>query len=239
VAVNAVLAWLRPSPRIPELPWSASGSYWRAGPATIGVLILGLVLFGIGEGALVAAQLGTTPWTVLAQGVAKHTPLDLGAATIAISAVVLLGWIPLRQRPGLGTLANLVVIGLALDAAARVLPSPHSLALRLLQVAAGILVVALGGALYLTANMGPGPRDGWMTGIHRITGLGIATVRTGIEVTVVLLGVALGGHFGVATVAFALLMGYALAALLRVLAAVTGARDGRAQTRARPAPARE
>jgi uncharacterized membrane protein YczE len=203
------------------MPWSATGSSWRAPAATIGILLAALALFGIGEGALVAAGLGNAPWTVLAQGVARRTPLDIGGATIAVSLVVLLGWIPLRQRPGLGTVANVVVIGLALDVASRVLPQPDALPWQLLQVAAGILTIGLASAFYLTANLGPGPRDGWMTGIHRRTGIGIATVRTTIEVFALLLGIILGGHAGLGTVAFAILVGYALAAIFRVLVWLT------------------
>lgn len=216
-----VFAALRPSPRVPTMPWSAQGSNWRASSTTLLVLFAGLVLFGLGEGSLVAAGLGNAPWTVLAQGVARRTPLDIGGATIVVSLVVLLGWIPLRQRPGLGTVANVVVIGLSLDVATRVLPDPNAIGWQLLQVAAGIAIVALGSAFYLTANLGPGPRDGWMTGIHRRTGIGIAAVRTTIEVCVLLLGIALGGHAGLGTVAFAILVGYALAAIFRVLVWLT------------------
>ncbi|HZP73571.1 MAG TPA: hypothetical protein VFA97_09365 [Gaiellaceae bacterium] len=208
---------LRPSPRVPTMPWSAAGSYWRAKPPTIAVLVLGLLLFGCGEGAIIAAKLGNTPWTVLAQGVAKHTPLDIGGATIVISVCVLIGWIPLRQRPGLGTISNVVLIGLSLDIASRVAPEPSATAWRIAQVATGIALVGTGSALYLTANLGPGPRDGWMTGIHRVTGIGIAVVRTSIEITVLVIGFALGGHVGYATLAFALLVGYALAGTLRLM----------------------
>ena len=210
-----VFAALRPSPRVPTLPWSAHGSNWWASPTTLFVLFVGLVLFGIGEGALVAAGLGNAPWTVLAQGVARRTPLDIGGATIVVSLLVLLGWIPLRQRPGLGTVGNVVVIGVVLDIASRVLPRPGSIGRQLLPVAS---------ALYLTANLGPGPRDGWMTGLHRRTGIGIATVRTTIEVCALGLGIVLGGHAGLVTVAFAVLVGYALAAIFRVLVWATSPR---------------
>ena len=216
-----IFAALRPSPRVPTMPWSADGSNWWASPATLFVLFVGLALFGVGEGALVAAGLGNTPWTVLAQGVARRTPLDIGGATIVVSLVVLLGWIPLRQRPGLGTVGNVLVIGVVLDIASRVLPRPDAFAWQLLQVAAGILTIAVASALYLTANLGPGPRDGWMTGIQRRTGVGIATVRTTIEVCALALGIALGGHAGLGTVAFAILVGYALAAIFRILAWAT------------------
>jgi uncharacterized membrane protein YczE len=216
-----VFAALRPSPRVPTMPWSAGASTWWAPPTTLFVLFLGLVLFGVGEGALVAAGLGNAPWTVLAQGVARRTPLDIGGATIVVSLLVLLGWIPLRQRLGLGTVGNVVVIGVVLDVASRVLPEPDAPAWQLLQVAAGIATIAVASALYLTANLGPGPRDGWMTGIQRRTGIGIATVRTTIEISVLALGIALGGHAGIGTVAFAILVGYALAAVFRVLAWAT------------------
>jgi uncharacterized membrane protein YczE len=211
-----VFAALRPSPRVPTMPWSAQGSSWRAPLATLAVLFAGLVLFGLGEGSLVAAGLGNAPWTVLAQGVARRKPLDIGGATIVVSLLVLLGWIPLRQRPGLGTVGNVVVIGVVLDVASRTLPTPNALPWQLLQVAVGIATVALASALYLTANLGPGPRDGWMTGIHRRTGIGIATVRTTIEICVLIVGIALGGHAGVGTVAFAILVGYVLAAIFRI-----------------------
>jgi uncharacterized membrane protein YczE len=219
-----IFAAVRPSPRVPTMPWSAHGSSWWASPTTLFMLVLGLVLFGIGEGALVAARLGNTPWTVLAQGVARRTPLDIGGATIVVSLLVLLGWIPLRQRPGLGTVGNVVIIGVVLDVAARVLPRPDAFAWQLLQVAAGIVTIAVASALYLTANLGPGPRDGWMTGIHRQTGIGIATVRTTIEVCALVLGIALGGHAGLGTVLFAILVGYALAAIFRILVWVTAPR---------------
>jgi uncharacterized protein len=219
-----IFAALRPSPRVPTMPWSAHGSNWWASPTTLFVLFLGLALFGVGEGALVAARLGNTPWTVLAQGVARRTPLDIGGATIVVSLLVLIGWIPLRQRPGLGTVGNVVVIGVVLDVAARVLPRPDAFAWQLLQAAAGIVTIAVASALYLTANLGPGPRDGWMTGIHRQTGIGIATVRTTIEVCALVLGIALGGHAGLGTVLFAILVGYALAAIFRILSWATAPR---------------
>jgi uncharacterized membrane protein YczE len=134
-----------------------------------------------------------------------------------VSLVVLLGWFPLRQRPGLGTVANVAVIGVVLDLFADILPEPQAWPWQLLQMSLGIIAVGLGSAFYLTANLGPGPRDGWMTGIHRRTGIGIATVRTTMELCALAVGITLGGHAGVGTIAFALLVGYVLAALFRVL----------------------
>jgi uncharacterized membrane protein YczE len=199
------------------MPWSAIGSTWRPRLLTLVVLLAGLWLFGVGEAAMIDARLGNTPWTVLAQGVANHTPLDIGGATILISVIVLLGWIPLRQRPGLGTVANVVVIGVAIDVMQPVMPNPDAVGARVVEVVLAIATIGLASALYLTANLGPGPRDGWMTGIHRRTGRPIATVRATIELTVVVIGIALGGTFGVATFAFALLVGYCLAMSVRVL----------------------
>jgi len=198
------------------MPWSAQRSGWSARPVTLAVLLGGLWLFGIGEAALVNSSLGNTPWTVLAEGVANHSRLDIGGATILLSVLVLVGWIPLRQPPALGTLANVVVIGVSLDVMRHVLPHPSSVPVRALEAAGGIVTIGVASALYLTANLGPGPRDGWMTGIHRRLGYPIASVRLTIELTVLAVGVVLGGTFGVATVAFALFVGYCLAWTLQL-----------------------
>jgi uncharacterized membrane protein YczE len=181
------------------------------------VLLVGLGLFGTGEALLVASHLGNTPWTVLAQGVSKHSPLSIGAATFAISLVVLLAWIPLRERPGLGTLANAVVIAVAIDVMLDVLPHPQASAGRLTEVVAAIVSIGLGSGLYLTTWLGPGPRDGWMTGLARRTHIPIATVRLSIELTVLVIGWVLGGRVGLGTVVFALSIGYAVAASMTLL----------------------
>ena len=198
------------------MPWSADRPGWTARPVTLAVLLGGLWLFGVGEAALVNSSLGNTPWTVLAQGIANHSRLDIGSATILVSVLVLLGWIPLRQLPALGTLANVVVIGVSIDVMRHVLPQPDSVPVRGLEAAAGIVTIGVASALYLTANLGPGPRDGWMTGIHRRLGYPIASVRVAIELTALIVGIVLGGTFGVATVAFALFVGYCLAWTLRL-----------------------
>jgi uncharacterized membrane protein YczE len=201
------------------MPWSAPRSGWSARPITLAALLFGLWLFGVGEAALVNSSLGNTPWTVLAEGVANHSRLDIGGATILLSVLVLVGWIPLRQLPALGTLANVVVIGVSLDVMRAVLPRPGSVPTRGLEAAAGIVTIGVASAIYLTANLGPGPRDGWMTGIHRRLGYPIASVRLAIELTVLVVGIVLGGTFGVATVAFALFVGYCLAWTLRLFEA--------------------
>lgn len=198
------------------MPWSAQRAGWSARPVTLAVLLLGLWLFGVGEAGLINSRLGNSPWTVLAQGIANHSPLDIGGATILLSVLVLVGWIPLRQVPALGTLANVVVIGVSIDVMRHVLPRPGSVPVRAVEAAAGIVTIGVASALYLTANLGPGPRDGWMTGIHRRLGYPIAPVRVAIELTVLVIGVVLGGTFGVATVAYALFVGYCLAWTLRL-----------------------
>ena len=181
------------------------------------MLLTGLWAFGTGEALLVASHLGNTPWTVLAQGVSRHSPMSIGAATLAISAVVLLGWLPLREVPGLGTIANAVVIAVAIDVMLRLLPEPSAIAGRLGEVVAAIACIGLGSGLYLTTWLGPGPRDGWMTGIARRTGWPIAGVRLSIELTVLVAGYLLGGRVGIGTVAFALTIGHAIAAVMRAL----------------------
>jgi len=232
---RALKLFLNPARTLPTMPWSAPRSAWTwPGLLPLVVLVLGLWLFGICEAGLINAGLGNTPWTVLAQGVAKHSPLDIGGATIAISVVVLLGWIPLRQRPGIGTVANVIVIGLSLDVMRHVLPHPDALPARLLEAGLAILAVGVASALYLTANLGPGPRDGWMTGLHRRTGYPIASVRAAIEITVLVIGFALGGTVGVATVAFALLVGYCLASTLRLFELAASRREELSPRRAEP-----
>jgi uncharacterized protein len=199
--------------------WSAP-TRWRARPSTLVVLVTGLWLFGSGEALLVASHLGNTPWTVLAQGLSRHSPLSIGGATLVISAAVLLGWLPLREALGLGTLANAVVIAVAIDAMLRVLPQPSSSPGRLAEVAAAIGCIGLGSGLYLTTWLGPGPRDGLMTGIARRVGWPIAGVRLSLELTVLVAGYLLDGRVGIGTVVFALTIGYAVTTVMRLLVRV-------------------
>lgn len=170
-------------------------------------LLVGLSLFGAGEALLVASKLGNSPWTVLGQGFARQTGLSVGVATIVISVLVLLTWLPLRQAPGLGTILNALLIGVAIDATLAVLPAGMPLGVRSALVIVGIGLVALGSGLYLTSRLGPGPRDGLMTGFHRLTGRSLRLVRVCIELFAVSVGFALGGVVGPGTVAFALLIG--------------------------------
>jgi uncharacterized protein len=195
---------------------AVAASRWRAGPRRLATLLIGLTVFGAGEACLVASQLGNSPWTVFAEGVEEQTPLSIGAATIATSFLVLLLWIPLRQRPGLGTIMNAIVVGLAIDATLLALPDDAALGVRIGLVPVGIALVGAGSGLYLRTALGPGPRDGLMTGLHRLTGRPVALVRGSIELTALAVGVALGGTFGPGTVAFALLIGPSVALGLRL-----------------------
>ncbi|WP_410810924.1 YczE/YyaS/YitT family protein [Micromonospora sp. 067-2] len=171
-------------------------------------LYVGLALYGIGMALMIHSDLGLNPWDVFHQGLAKLTGLSFGTVTIALGALVLLLWIPLRQRPGLGTVSNVVVIGLVVDATLALLPAGGPLGVRIALLVTGILAIAAATGLYLGAQLGPGPRDGLMTGIvARRPGWSIRLVRTVIEVTVLALGWLLGGTVGWGTVAFALAIG--------------------------------
>lgn len=208
--------WLAPARTVPITGWRAP-SRWRASPSTLLVLVVGLWLFGTGEALLVDSQLGVSPWTVLAEGVYEQTGVGIGLATFLISMVVLLLWIPLRERPGLGTLANAVIVAVALGVTAPLLPQPESVGWQTAEVLGGIAMIGLGSGLYLTCGLGPGPRDGWMTGLHQRTGVPVAVVRALIEVSVLVAGWALGGTVGVGTVAFALLIGPSVGYGLRLV----------------------
>jgi uncharacterized membrane protein YczE len=179
------------------------------------IVVVGQWIFGTGEAFLVAAGLGVAPWTVLAQGISVRTTIPLGLATFVVSALVLLLWIPLRERPGLGTICNAVVIALALQVMMQVIPHPDPVIIQLAFVLFGIAIIGLGSGLYLTANLGPGPRDGWMTGLHLRFGWPISAVRLAIEAVVLVAGWLLGGTVGVGTVLFALLIGPAVGYGLR------------------------
>ena len=170
-------------------------------------LFTGLFLYGIGIALIVRGELGVAPWDVLTQGIAKQTGWTFGIITIVTSAVVLLLWIPIRQKPGFGTVMNALLVGPFADIGLWVIPPGLDLWVRVLLLPAGIVVLAIATGLYIGAHFGPGPRDGLMTGLHRVTGLKIWIVRTGIEVIVLAAGWLLGGDVGIGTLAFALLIG--------------------------------
>ncbi len=182
-------------------------SRWRPTPAQALSLLLGLGLFGTGEAMLVAANLGNSPWTVFAQGLAGRVGLSVGVMTNLIGVVVLVLWLPLRQRPGLGTVANIAIVGTSLDIALTFLPHFSALPPRLAMTVGGIAVVAIGSGFYLGCGLGPGPRDGLMTGLSRVTGWPLGVTRGLVEVSVLVVGMLLGGVAGVGTLMFALLVG--------------------------------
>ncbi|MEU6540071.1 hypothetical protein [Streptomyces sp. NPDC047000] len=173
----------------------------------LGRLYAGLALYGASSALLVEARLGLEPWNVLHQGLAALTGLTIGTVSIVVGAAVLLLWIPLRQRPGLGTVSNVFVVGLALDGTLSLVPEVGALGGRIALLLAGIVLNGVATGLYISARFGPGPRDGLMTGLHRRTGRSVRLMRTVVEVAVVLTGFALGGTLGIGTLLYAVSIG--------------------------------
>jgi hypothetical protein len=185
--------------------------------ASVAFLIIGLVIFGIGEALLVTAGVGVSPWTVFAEGVTNITGWSLGLATFIISVCVLVLWIPLKRTPGMGTILNAIIISLVLEYLLPYLPTFESYVANAVLALAGVFVTGFGAAIYLIANLGPGPRDGLMTGLQAVTRQPIALVRMCLELTVVAIGWALGGTLGLGTVFFALGIGPAVAIGMQIL----------------------
>jgi uncharacterized membrane protein YczE len=198
-----------PPPDVPGPP--ASSPTPRGAPRRllrrVAQLYAGLVVFAVGEALIVEAALGVIPWDVLHQGLVRRFGLSIGVWSILVGALVLLLWLPLRERPGLGTVSNVVVIGATLDLVLRWLPTPDGLGWRVAFLVVGVLLNGVATAAYIGARLGPGPRDGLMTGLVRVTGASVRLVRTAIEVTVVVIGWLLGGNLGAGTVLFALTIG--------------------------------
>ena len=170
-------------------------------------LAVGLFAYGIAIALIVRAAIGVAPWDVLSQGIVKQTGLSFGVVTVVLSVVVLLFWIPIKQKPGIGTLLNALFVGPSAEVGLALLPEPDSLVMQIVFFAGGLALLAIATGLYIGARFGPGPRDGLMTGIHRRFGFKIWIVRTAIEVTVLTIGWILGGNVGIGTLAFALLIG--------------------------------
>ncbi len=211
------LSFLRPAKEVPTTWWSAADPMTTRPPAkTLMILIIGLWIFGTGDAMLIAAGIGNTPWTVLAEGIALNISWSVGQATFLVSILVLLLWIPLKERPGIGTILNAVFIAAAIEVMVPRLPVPDSQAMAVAEVLAGVLLIGIGSGIYLTANLGPGPRDGWMTGLQRASGIPIARVRGGIEASVLVLGWLLGGTFREGTILFAVLIGPVVAICLNL-----------------------
>ena len=212
--------------KVPTLFWSSPKAFTLTPPfVSIIMLVIGLVLFGLGEALLIAAGVGVSPWTVFAQGVTNLTGWSIGFSTFVLSVSVLLCWIPLRQTPGIGTILNAIIIALVFEYLLPFLPIFDSLVLRVGEAVLGVLVTGLGGGIYLIANLGPGPRDGLMTGLQGVTNFPIAWVRSGIEFTVIVIGWLLGGTVGLGTVLFAVGIGPAVATSMYVLESIFGRSD--------------
>lgn len=217
--------FLRASKTIPKTSWRAESTWGITNGnqklLRFYILIFGLTLFGIGESFLVITSLGNSPWVVLSEGIALNSNLNIGQATFLVSLLVLLFWIPLKQKPGFGTLANIVVIAAAIELGLLLIPEVENLYVKLFYLFFGILLVGIGSALYITCGLGTGPRDGLMTGLHYRTGVRVGRVRLGIEVIALSTGALLGGSLGLGTALFALLIGQSVAVSLGVLGRLT------------------
>jgi uncharacterized membrane protein YczE len=213
-------AFLKPHKTVPITPWRAS-SRWDLSLSRVSILFFGLAIFGLGDALVVQSNLGNAPWTVFAQGLSLKSGLSLGWATFVTGCFVLLIWIPLRERPGFGTLSNIVIISAAIEFGVNIFPLQETLIGGLASALIGIALVGIGSALYITCGLGPGPRDGAMTGIHQRTGIRVGRVRMGIEVTVLIIGALLGGQVGLGTALFALLIGQSVAISFGIVARLT------------------
>ena len=222
---NKAFRLLKPSKTIPVTPWRANTTWGLiTAPYAIPrmmVLIFGLMIFGIGEAFLVVTSLGNSPWVVLSEGISLNSSLNIGESTFLVSVVVLLLWIPLRQKPGFGTLANIVVIAASIELGLLIIPTVENVYVKYFYVLFGIALVGVGSALYITCGLGTGPRDGLMTGLHYKTGVRVGRVRLGIEIVALSVGAILGGSLGVGTALFALLIGQSVAISLGVLGRLT------------------
>lgn len=213
---TSVTRVMKLSHKIPVTPWRAS-STWGFRPRMIAPLAIGLTLFGIGEGLLVQSHWGATPWTVFAEGISRHAHISLGWSTAAISCVVLIAWFPLGERPGFGTIANLIIIAYVLQLTTTLVGVPSNAFVKALFVVGAVVVIGIGSALYLTTGLGPGPRDGLMTSLHRHLGISVVYVRLTLEVVVLVSGWLLGGTVGVGTAFFATTIGFSIGANLQIV----------------------
>jgi len=194
--------------KIPVVSWSSYDALnLKPKFITLLYLILGLILFGLGETLLITANAGVSPWTVLAQGISIKTGYSIGLTTFFVSLGVLCLWIPLRQKPGIGTILNTIIVSVVMDVSLPFLPAPETILLQTLQIISAVVIVGLGSGFYLIANLGPGSRDGLMTGLQRMTNKPISLIRAFIEISVVIVGWYLGGVVGIGTIVFALTIG--------------------------------
>ena len=207
---------------VPSTKWSSDKPLnFSPKPITIFILCLGLFLFGLGESLIITASVGMSPWTVLAEGFSITTGLSIGTLTFLISLGVLLLWIPLKQQAGIGTILNAIIVAAVIEWSLPYLPHPETYAMQILQAVLGTLIVGVASGIYLIANLGPGPRDGLMTGCQKATGLPIAWVRVFLEIVVITIGWTLGGTVGIATVIFAIGVGPAVSMGLYLIASIS------------------
>ena len=190
--------------KIPKVKWSSEKPFnFKPKFSTFFFLCFGLSLFGLGEGLLIVSFTGASPWSVLAQGISLNVNLSIGTITLLISIVVLLLWIPLRQKPGMGTILNALIIAIMIDLCIKYVPTPSNYIYQLILAVISVIMVGIGGGIYLVSNLGAGPRDGLMIGLQKITNFPIAVVRATLEISVVSIGWYLGGTVGVGTLLFA------------------------------------
>ncbi len=217
---SSLINALKPHKTVPITPWRAK-SLWDLSPLRVLILFFGLAIFGLGDSLFIQAGIGNAPWTVFAEGLTYKTGMSIGFATFFISVFVLLLWIPLKERPGFGTLSNIVLIATFIELGTHIFPEANSFAVGIIYNFIGISLVGIGSALYITCGLGPGPRDGAMTGLHYRTGVRVGRVRMAIEVTVLAIGFLMGGTVGVGTALFALFIGQSVAISLGILARLT------------------
>ena len=189
--------------QVPVVNWSSEFPLnTKPRSVTLVMLVIGLFLFGLGEAIIIGSGSGVSPWTVLAQGISMRSNLSIGVATFLISVFILIFWIPLKQIPGIGTVLNAIIIASAIDLTLPYLPRPDTTFFKILQASFGILIVGIGSGIYLSSNLGPGPRDGLMVGLQKKTNTTIPVIRTFIELSAVTLGWFLGGVVGIGTILF-------------------------------------
>jgi len=190
--------------KIPKVNWSSDKPYnFKPKFSTFFFLCFGLTLFGLGEGLLIVSFTGASPWSVLAQGISLNVNLSIGTITLLISIAVLILWIPLGQKPGMGTIFNAVIIAIMIDLCIKYVPTPSNYIYQLLLAVISVIMVGIGGGIYLVSNLGAGPRDGLMIGLQKLTNFPIAVVRATLEISVVSIGWYLGGTVGIGTLLFA------------------------------------
>jgi len=213
-----LLDTIRPAKKVPTVWWSSPEPMsLRPKWSTLSILVVGEFLFGLGDSLLIAAGIGNTPWTVLAEGISNEIEIwTIGEATFFVSVAVMLLWIPIKEIPGIGTILNAIIIALTIHVMVPILPHPESFIGSFIMASSGIILVGIGSSMYLTSNLGPGPRDGWMTGLQRVTGVPIGRVRITLEVSVLIIGVILGGTFGYGTILFAVTIGPVVATCLAI-----------------------